>query len=119
MGRIRDFFARRSVEPEPVLHVDEAGKEKANKALYDALGTDYYIDWSLPQSVGLKGDNRFVGDSLTIVPQSKEALEIIYGGLAFNKHGSHTPLGELSNRFTNEIDQLGRVFIEIARRSSD
>lgn len=119
MLKLRDFFGdnrKNSPETCPIVHVDEAGKQTANKVLFDILGEDYSIDWSLPQSVGLKGDNRFVGDSLVIVPKTKDALGIMYGGFSYSRRGSHTPLGELSNRFTNEIEGVGRVLVEIARR---
>lgn len=120
MGRLDNLFNKRKVRPEtaPVLCVDQAGKYTAEKILYDAIGGNYSLDWSLPQSVGVKGDSRFVGDSLIIVPDAKEDLEIIYGGLMFLRYGSQTPLGELSRSFTNEVDGVGRVFVEIARRES-
>lgn len=106
----------RGNQSKTVIHVDELGKKKANEILFSTLGSEYSIDWSLPQSVGQKGDSRFVGDTLTIVPESRNAFEIIYGGAHYSRYGSNYPLGELSSRLTNEINGLGRVLIEIARR---
>jgi hypothetical protein len=103
-------------EPKFIFMVDEAGRQKAERILFDELGSACSLDWSLPRSVGAKGDDRFVGDSLVIVPQSKEALEIVYGGLTFVRHGSGTPLGELSGRFTGEVHEIGRVLIDITSR---
>lgn len=110
-------MAKRKV-PQKVFHVDECGKEKIAEIIHEELGSGYSADWSIPQSVGQKGDEKFVGDSLLIVPESKEALEIMYGGANFSKHGSSTPLGELSLRFTNEVHEVGRVFIDITPHKS-
>jgi GMP synthase PP-ATPase subunit len=80
------------------------------------LGVGYVMETGLPHNVGVKGDQRVYGESVLIVPPSKEALEkLINSCTKTSLYDEQDHLGAVSTDMTNAMPNVTKVLIDITQ----
>lgn len=78
----------------------------AHQIVEQELGEDIELNYTgLPKNVGIKGDSKFIGNSVILSAPNDERMQEIYADAE--------RLGRVSNRICNETGAACRVFLDL------
>lgn len=95
------------------LHSSPTEALIGEKLVVDALGPDHYLDFRMPHTVGVKGDERVWGETVVIRTLNPAGQEAAYRAATETGQNGECDLADLSNAITAQMPAVARVCVDI------